>query len=162
MNANETPYTIPPLLGQALCAFPEFPRSVAFCVGLNALLREHIPEDVGEILAGRSFRFAVTDAKLTFDMTWKNGRFVARHFRDNPDLTIRANVYDFLLLAQRKEDPDSLFFSRRLVTEGDTELGLVLKNTLDGIGLSLFELAKALPQKFLADLKTHFSKRGES
>ena len=31
----------------------------------------------------------------------------------------------------RLEDPDTLFFSRRLVIEGDTELGLALKNALD-------------------------------
>jgi hypothetical protein len=34
-------------------------------------------------------------------------------------------------LALRREDPDTLFFTRRLVLEGDTELGLALKNALD-------------------------------
>ncbi|MBS0304919.1 MAG: hypothetical protein JSR43_05995, partial [Proteobacteria bacterium] len=32
------------------------------------------------------------------------------------------------------DDADRLFFDRALVMEGDTELGLVLKNTLDAIG----------------------------
>jgi predicted lipid carrier protein YhbT len=32
------------------------------------------------------------------------------------------------------DDPDRLFFERVLVMEGDTEMGLVLKNTLDAIG----------------------------
>jgi predicted lipid carrier protein YhbT len=36
-------------------------------------------------------------------------------------------------LALRREDPDTLFFSRRLVLEGDTELGLVVKNALDAM-----------------------------
>jgi hypothetical protein len=37
-----------------------------------------------------------------------------------------------------QEDPDTLFFSRRLAMEGDTELGLLIKNTLDAIDGALF------------------------
>jgi predicted lipid carrier protein YhbT len=47
--------------------------------------------------------------------------------QDATDLTISANAQDFLRLAQRQEDPDTLFFNRRLSMEGDTELGLVVK-----------------------------------
>ena len=56
-----------------------------------------------------------------------------------PDLTIAANAADFLALARREQDPDTLFFSRRLVMEGDTELGLMLKNMLDAMDLSVFD-----------------------
>ncbi|MGL4734573.1 MAG: ubiquinone anaerobic biosynthesis accessory factor UbiT, partial [Enterovibrio sp.] len=41
-----------------------------------------------------------------------------------------------LLLAARKEDPDTLFFQRRLLIEGDTALGLQVKNALDSVDLS--------------------------
>jgi len=51
-----------------------------------------------------------------------------------PDVTIRASLRDYLALALRREDPDTLFFTRRLVVEGDTELGLALKNALDALG----------------------------
>ena len=37
------------------------------------------------------------------------------------------------MLATRSEDSDTLFFQRRLSLEGSTELGLQLKNLLDGI-----------------------------
>ena len=50
-----------------------------------------------------------------------------------PDLTVSATARDFLLLLSRREDPDTLFFSRRLVSEGDTELGLTVKNLLDAL-----------------------------
>lgn len=50
-----------------------------------------------------------------------------------PDVTIRASLRDYLALALRREDPDSLFFTRRLVIEGDTELGLEIKNALDAL-----------------------------
>ena len=36
-------------------------------------------------------------------------------------------------LMLREEDPDTLFFSRRLRIEGDTELGLIVKNLLDSV-----------------------------
>jgi O2-independent ubiquinone biosynthesis accessory factor UbiT len=36
-------------------------------------------------------------------------------------------------MAARFEDPDTLFFQRRLIIEGDTELGLGTKNFLEGL-----------------------------
>jgi len=33
----------------------------------------------------------------------------------------------------REEDPDTLFFKRKLQIEGDTELGLITKNLLDSV-----------------------------
>jgi len=52
------------------------------------------------------------------------------------DLAIKAGVADYLALALRREDPDTLFFKRRLVMTGDTDLGLVVKNALDAIDWS--------------------------
>ena len=54
-------------------------------------------------------------------------------------MTLSATAHDFLLLAQRQQDPDTLFFSRRLSMEGDTELGLVVKNALDAIELPVLD-----------------------
>ena len=47
-----------------------------------------------------------------------------------PDLAFRADLSAFLQLAVRQEDPDTLFFNRQLSIEGDTELGLIVKNML--------------------------------
>ncbi|MGC2048204.1 MAG: SCP2 sterol-binding domain-containing protein, partial [Gallionella sp.] len=60
---------------------------------------------------------------------------------------------DFLMLALRKEEPDTLFFSRRLCMEGDTELGLLVKNTLDTLELPPFDLRSLSPPKILAEIK---------
>ena len=49
------------------------------------------------------------------------------------DLAISASLRDFIALWLREEDPDTLFFARRLTIEGDTDLGLTVKNLLDGI-----------------------------
>jgi len=55
--------------------------------------------------------------------------------RDEADVWFRGNANDLLLVAARKIDPDTLFFQRRLVIEGDTELGLEVKNLMDAIEL---------------------------
>lgn len=51
-----------------------------------------------------------------------------------PLVVIRAETAALLRLARGEDDADRLFFERRLVMEGDTELALLLKNTLDAIG----------------------------
>lgn len=43
------------------------------------------------------------------------------------DVSFSGNLNDLVLIAGRKEDPDTLFFQRRLSIEGDTELGLEVK-----------------------------------
>jgi predicted lipid carrier protein YhbT len=74
-------------------------------------------------------------------------------------LTISASAYDFVLLARRQEDPDTLFFSRRLAMEGDTELGLLVKNTIDAIELPVFNLEQFKPAQVLARLKARLAAR---
>lgn len=73
------------------------------------------------------------------------------------DVTLSATAHDFLLLAQRQQDPDTLFFSRRLSMEGDTELGLVVKNALDAIELPVLDprqwVHKLAPRQVLGHLR---------
>ena len=82
-------------------------------------------------LAGRRYAICVKDLGVSLRFTVTQRGFAP----DNgiPDLTISATARDFLLLLGRREDPDTLFFSRRLVSEGDTELGLIVKNLLDSL-----------------------------
>ena len=54
-----------------------------------------------------------------------------------PDLTISASAQDFMLLAQRRQDPDTCSSAAAWSMEGDTELGLVVKNALDALELPL-------------------------
>lgn len=53
--------------------------------------------------------------------------------RSEADVWFRGDANDLLLVAARRLDPDTLFFQRRLVIEGDTELGLEVKNLMDAI-----------------------------
>jgi len=150
---NQTRYILPEPVGKMLSKLPSYPGSLMFVAALNLALKARMPEDVTQSLEGKRLRIAVTDAKIAVDFTWKNGGFAADWDNGGTDLTISASAHDFLLLAQRKEDPDTLFFSRRLSMEGDTELGLMVKNTLDAIDLSVFDLAKMAPGQLFEELK---------
>ncbi len=61
-----------------------------------------------------------------------------------------------VLIAARKEDPDTLFFQRRLRIEGDTELGLEVKNLMDSIDLELLPA----PVKFVLQQSADFIQKG--
>jgi predicted lipid carrier protein YhbT len=111
---------------------------------------DHLPADVRRYLLHKKLRIHVRDARVTFDFTCTGIRFAACARQDAADLTISANAQDFLRLAQRQEDPDTLFFNRRLSMEGDTELGLVVKNALDALELPVLDLRRWTPQNVLA------------
>lgn len=138
-------YSLPKPVGQMMSLLPSWPGSVLFVSVLNPILKDKLPEDVTEFMLGKQFRIAVTDAGVNFNFVWTKGGFVPGWGNTEPDLTISASAQDFYLLSKREEDPDTLFFSRRLVMEGDTELGLMIKNTLDSLELNVFELVKSLP-----------------
>lgn len=155
---SQNRFLLPDPVGKLLSFLPVYPGSLLFATGLNLALGGNLPEDVQQSLTGKKLRIKVTDAKLSFDFQWNNGRFAACSNQGEPDLTIGASAHDFLLLARRQEDPDTLFFSRRLSMEGDTELGLLVKNTLDAIELPVFELGKLAPARVLGRIKPGGSK----
>lgn len=140
-------YKLPSLVGKALSLLPAYPGSFLFVRGLNFALTKHLPADVLDMLADRSLRIHVRDANIAFDFVCRNGAFVAARHQGEVALTISADAYDFFLLARRAEDPDTLFFSRRLTMEGDTELGLLVKNSLDAIDFPVFSLDRFEPAR---------------
>ena len=153
------PFLLPKPLGQLLSRLPAYPGSLLFVTGLNLALAKHLAPDVTHMLLGKKPRLRVTDAHLAFDFAWGNGRFAACRNQGVADLTISASAHDFVLLARRQEDPDTLFFSRRLSMEGDTELGLLVKNSLDAIELPVFNLEQFKPVQLLARLKARLAHR---
>ena len=83
-------------------------------------------------LNGKTIGLHITDAPTLIRFRIENGR-LARHDGAASDVTIRGALEEFWRLATRAEDPDTLFFSRRLAVEGDTETGLHVKNLLDAL-----------------------------
>ena len=154
---NTSPYLLPKPMGQLLSRLPAYPGSLLFVTGLNLALARMLAPDVTHMLLAKKLRLRVTDTRWTFDFECKNGRFSACQNKAEADLTISASAYDFVLLARRQEDPDTLFFSRRLSMEGDTELGLLVKNTLDAIELPVLTLEQFKPAQVLARMKARLA-----
>ncbi|SFU51670.1 ubiquinone anaerobic biosynthesis accessory factor UbiT [Halomonas korlensis] len=91
-----------------------------------------VPLEEGEFdaLQGRRIALIVEDLGITLTLGLAGRQIM---LSDAPgEASIRGGWREFLCLATRHEDPDSLFFQRRLSIEGDTELGLMVKNLLDG------------------------------
>ncbi len=102
---------------------------------LNRLFAPELAEGELDFLQGRVMRIEVRDARLTYHLTLRQNRLSVAPGHQLEDLSISGSVYDFLLLATRREDADTLFFNRRLKLGGDTELGLYVKNFLDALEL---------------------------
>jgi predicted lipid carrier protein YhbT len=143
-------FVLPQRLGALLERLPAYPGSALLVTALNLGLAHHLPADVLELLLYKKLRIHVRDARLTFDFEWTGQRFTACPKQQSTDLTIAASAHDFLRLAQRQEDPDTLFFSRRLSMQGDTELGLVVKNALDALELPVLDLQQWAPHQVFA------------
>ena len=149
------PRLVPPPVGALLARLPAYPGSLLLVTALNLALVRHLPCDVGRLLLHKKMRVQVRDARVAFDFAWTGQRFAPHAPLVAPavaDVTLSATAHDFLLLAQRQQDPDTLFFNRRLVMEGDTELGLVVKNTLDALELPVLDLQQWAPRQVLARL----------
>ncbi len=126
-------FTLPPTLAKLVARLPQQPPTRALTLALNLALGRILPRDTLEPLTGRHLQMRVSDAGLTLDFTLTARGFERCTARTKPDLILSATTRDYLALALREEDPDTLFFSRRLRMEGDTELGLLVKNTLDAV-----------------------------
>ena len=121
----------PPLLASLVTRLPAAPPSLAFSLAANRLLWPALKALDWQPLVGRRYAIRVKDLGLSLRFT-----VTPRGFAPDsgvPELTVSATARDFLLLLTRREDPDTLFFSRRLVSEGNTELGLTVKNLLDAL-----------------------------
>lgn len=152
-------FVLPQRLGALLARLPAYPGSVLLVSALNIGLAPHLPADVLQMLLYKKLRIHVRDARLTFDFEWTGQRFAACPKQQATDLTIAASAHDFLRLAQRQEDPDTLFFSRRLSMQGDTELGLVVKNALDALELPVIALRQWAPHQVFARMAAWRSAR---
>lgn len=124
-------YLLPKLPAWFLGKLPRQLQSQSLTLLLNRLFADLLAEDELDFLKGKTVQINVSDANLGFALTLVNQRLSAS--QASADLTITGNTHDFLLLAARAEDPDTLFFQRRLRLEGDTNLGLYVKNFLDSV-----------------------------
>ena len=147
-------FTFPQPVATLVSLLPAFPPSFVLTRMLNLALGRIILRQYLEPLHGKQIAIRVRDLGLVLCFTIDADRFIPTRSGKAPDLAISATAQDFYLLATRREDPDTLFFSRRLIVEGDTELGLVAKNTLDAIELPKLDAASLSPRNVIAHIRS--------
>ncbi|HDG1689082.1 TPA: SCP2 domain-containing protein [Kluyvera georgiana] len=108
---------------------------------LSWQFRQALNDGELDFLEGRWLSIEVRDIGLKWFTSVENERLIVSDAAE-ADVSFSADASDLLMIAARKQDPDTLFFQRRLVIEGDTELGLYVKNLMDAIELE--QMPKAL------------------
>ena len=100
---------------------------------LNQAFREPLQHGELDFLEGAKVRIKVTDLHIDWLISVGSDKLTALERELEDDVCISGESPDFILLATRQADPDTLFFQRRIRIEGDTELGLGVKNTMDSM-----------------------------
>ena len=138
---------LPQWLGKIGRQLPGRPPRFVLITVLNTMLKKGLlPADMA-VFDGKKFEIDVLDAGIKIRFSADGERFLDQPFNDAPDLRLAANGIDFMRMMLREEDPDTLFFNRKLHIEGDTELGLITKNLLDSVDwpLSSWLLNRQMP-----------------
>jgi predicted lipid carrier protein YhbT len=131
--STRTSPELPSIARKPLAWVPMSAKANAITRAMNTMFETSLRAGELGFLAQRVINIIVSDANLRFSVRLDQGKLRAGFEVSEADLTIEGTVYTFLLLTTRKEDADTLFFRRQLKTSGDTELGLHVKNFLDGL-----------------------------
>lgn len=119
------PFTLP------LRLVPSVMHSRALATLLNQVMKDAILDGDLDFLQGRCVAIEIDDLGVRYLLGLEHGRIQGCGNNASSDASIAGGMREFLLLAARREDADTLFFQRRLRMSGDTELGLYLKNFFD-------------------------------
>ena len=104
-----------------------------------------------DYMEGKRLQLTITDTKNCWKFIIHNHRLVDDTKSDTvADVHIQGNLKTFLLLATGNEDPDTLFFSRDLSLEGNTEDGLYIKNLIDAMDFDTTVYLKSILGQTLA------------
>ena len=123
---------LPYVLIKPLTRTPFFIQAKILNQALQYIFKEAIADGDFEFLEDHSIQIKITDLNLAWSFTFKQQQIIVNK-EINPDASISGKLNEFILLASRREDPDTLFFQRRLVIEGNTEIGLEVKNVMDAL-----------------------------
>nr|WP_240457104.1 SCP2 domain-containing protein [Vibrio neptunius] len=112
---------------------PESVQKKALLNGLKMVFKESLEDGDFEFLQDKWLKIEIKDMHLSWCLSYQKDKLIVANAQVEEDIAFRGNLNDLVLIAGRKEDPDTLFFQRRLSIEGDTELGLEIKNLMDSI-----------------------------
>ena len=113
---------------------PVQPPSLLAALVLERVLLPRLDSAMREALSGRTVEVEMTVSGLRVRLQLGARGFRVAPRQTAPALRVRARSDALWRLVRGEDDADRLFFERSLLMEGDTEYGLILKNTLDAIG----------------------------
>ncbi len=128
---------MPKILRPSLRLLPFSAQKALLIPALHSVFSEAIEDGDFDFLQDKWLRISITDLNLDWWLSFDRDRLIMA----SPELALAEDVSfsatgdDLVLIAGRKQDPDTLFFQRRLKIEGDTELGLEVKNLIDAIDI---------------------------
>lgn len=132
---------MPKILRPSLRLLPFKAQKAVLLPALTSVFCEAIEEGDFEFLQDKWLKIVITDLALTWWLSFDENKLVMASKEEMSannsceDVSFSATGDDLVLIAGRKQDPDTLFFQRRLKIEGDTELGLEVKNLIDAIDI---------------------------
>jgi predicted lipid carrier protein YhbT len=132
---------MPNILRPSLRLLPFKAQKAVLLPALSSIFREALEDGDFEFLQDKWLKIAITDLHLTWWLSFDENKLIMASQDEITASNISENVSfsasgdDLVLIAGRKQDPDTLFFQRRLKIEGDTELGLEVKNLIDAIDI---------------------------
>lgn len=128
------PTPFPAWLRRIVERLPIQPPSLLAAQALTHTWWPLVDLETRKALTGRVVELVVTDLGLRCRLIAGPGGLKPASSDDAVAVRLRASAPVYWRLLQGQEDPDTLFFDRLMVMEGDTEFGLLLKNTLDAVG----------------------------
>ena len=146
-----SPLTLPRALSLPARLVPVWLHSRVLAQVLSHVLAHQLADGELAMLEGKTLGVAIRDAGVEYRLTLDGGTLVASDAP--PDVVMSGGLHAFLLMLARREDPDTLFFQRLLAIEGDTALGLEIKNFLDRLeweALPMPAPLKQVPQQALS------------
>jgi O2-independent ubiquinone biosynthesis accessory factor UbiT len=127
-------FVLPAIFARVGPRLPQWPHALGMCAALNAAqVLKLLSRDALAAFEGKTFGISVTDAGIDIRFKHANGRFAPVFGQGEADVRFAATLVTFVRMARREEDPDTLFFNRKLAITGDTALGLQIKNLLDAV-----------------------------
>jgi len=128
---------MPKILRPSLRFVPFSAQKSLLIPALHSIFNDAIEDGDFEFLQGKWLKISILDLELDWWLSFDQDQLVMGSPDDTiaEDVSFSANGDDLILIAGRKQDPDTLFFQRRLKIEGDTELGLEVKNLIDAIDI---------------------------
>jgi predicted lipid carrier protein YhbT len=130
---------------------PVFMQNTIVREGLNLLFKDALKDGDFEFLQNKWLKIEIRDLGVLWYISCRQKQLIVAEHGVEADACFSGNLNDLVLIAGRKEDSDTLFFQRRLSIEGDTELGLEVKNLLDGIDLEALSPVVRFGLEQLAD-----------